>query len=332
MIRIRVDDRGGRRPASQELNTLVRPYPRTVTRRAFGAIVLTLTVILAAAVPRLGGVEVTGTPTGTVIQPPPTIGSCLLQNPDVGGLVADLKYGSCAIPHYGEVVQVFTDARNFPFTQPGRSRSPDPVTCTAAAARYLSADEILAGKSQGDMHSVALGSWVPVATGVVGLIGPSRLQQSGGQHWIACVTEGNTSSPFTGTVRKAFVGGSLPDSYTVCSDALVSGSSVDCAKPHRVELFAATGTVDQLPSTAELDSSCLEVARALTGRNDLSAGGRLQVKATAVYYGVTGHPTPGQTNPVQTEPAQAFCGIMTVGGVNLTGSLFALRNRPLPLS
>lgn len=43
---------------------MMRAYPRTVTRRAFGAIVLTLTVILAAAVPRLGGVEVTGTPTG----------------------------------------------------------------------------------------------------------------------------------------------------------------------------------------------------------------------------------------------------------------------------
>ncbi len=307
----------------------MRPYRGDVNRRALGGLVLLLTVFVAAVVPRLGGIAVPGVPIPMVIQPAPTAGSCVLQDPQSGAAVPELQYGSCSIAHYGEVVQVFADSRSFPFTQPGRSRSPEPATCTAAVTGYLAADQVLA--TGGDV-GVAVGPWVPVATGTVGLIGPSQLQQAAGQHWIACVTEGNGSSPFTGTVRKAFAGGSLPDSYTVCSDALVSGSSVDCSKPHRVELFADTGAVYQLPPSSELKLSCAEFARYLIGRSDLSAGGRLEVRAATVYYGVTGHPTPGQSDPVQTEPAQAFCGISTVGTAMLTGTLFALHDRPLPLS
>ena len=138
-------------------------------------------------------------------------------------------------------------------------------------------------------------------------------QRAAGQRWIACVTEGNGSPPVTGTVRDAFTGGRLPNSYAVCADDLTAASSIPCADPHRAELFASTGVSYHLPGVAELNRSCGEFVRYLTGRKDVSADGRLQVAVAPVYYGITGHKSPRVLDAVQIQPAQAFCGVRTTG-------------------
>ena len=185
---------------------------------------------------------------------------------------------------------------------------------------------------RGDYKSVSFGSWRPVSVGLVGLVGPNINQQLAGQHWLACMTKGSTDAPFLGTVRGAFVGGTLPNSYTLCTDQLRGGDPVDCASPHTTELFADTGIVNSLPSDASLSASCVSFVRYLSGRPGLLTDPRVRVQTTASYYGETGHPIAGQPNSMQSQLAQAFCGVTVVGTSKLTGTLFGIDNRPLPLS
>ena len=304
-------------------------------RRAIGAVLLLLTVFVAAVVPRIGGVEVTGTAVAVVIQSPPTVGDCVLTDPSASGasdVVPALVYGSCATPHFGEIVQVYADSLDFPNTQPDEIRAPSATYCDGAASSYLAVDQVLPRYDRGDYKSISFGPWQPASIGTVGLIGPSAEQHAVGQDWIACVTEGTTPTPASGTVREAFSGGTLPDSYTLCSDQLVAGAAIDCRSKHKAELFALTGLVETLPAQSALDVSCRGFVQYLTGRKDLASTAGLKVVATVVYHGVTGHPTPGQTDPIQTSPAEAFCGVTTVGSRVLSGSLFAIGDGRLPLS
>ncbi|SDP06240.1 hypothetical protein SAMN04515671_2842 [Nakamurella panacisegetis] len=304
-------------------------------RRPLGAALLLFTVLVAAAVPRIGGTQVAGQAEAVTIAPPPTVGDCVLSDPassGASGEVPALSYGSCATPHYGEIVQIYADSLTFPNTQPDEIRAPSATFCEGAASSYLAVDQVLPRYDRGDYQSVSFGPWRPAPVGTVGLIGPSVEQRAVGQDWIACITEGTSPKPAIGTVREAFSGGTLPNSYTLCSDDLVGGRSVDCGSRHRAELFALTGLVDALPAQSVLDISCQDFVRYLTGRKDLKGASGLTIEAKVVYHGVTGHPAPGQTDPIQTSPAEAFCGVSTVGDLALTGSLFAIGEGRLPLS
>jgi hypothetical protein len=304
-------------------------YRRNVNRRALGAVVLLLTALVAFVVPRLLGSQIAGVGITEPIQGPPTVGECVLDNPASNGgnlgRLADLHYGSCEKPHYGEIVQVFARYSDFPGVQRS-GPDPDPANCIPASNSYLAVDQVLPRFDRGDYRSVSFGAWRPVSVGAVGVIGPSISQQLTDQQWLACVTEGNGGGPFLGTVRSAFSGGNLPNAYTVCTDQLPNGHPVDCASPHATELFGDTGIVATLPSAKDLTTSCTDFVRYLSGRNSLLEGGHLKIETTFAYYGETGHP--GDTPP---ESAQAFCGVSTVGTSRLTGTLFGLRNRPLPL-
>ncbi len=307
-----------------------------MSRRVQGIVILVLAVLVAVVVPRLGGTSIPGTPTALSIQAPPTIGACILDNPMPDGVrlgnAPTLHYGGCGQAHFGEVVEVLSNAEKFPRIGLDPMGSPDPTSCTEVVNSYLGVDQVSIRNDRGDYLSMSFGPWQPVSVGRVAVIGPTALQQELGQTWIACVTEGNTGSPYTGTVRGAFTGGSLPNSYASCSNTVTPGTSVECATPHRVELFATTAVTTTLPSQAGLTSSCTELLQHVTGRSDLSAGGRIQVQAVPVYYGVSSHTNPGQRDSVDTEPGQAFCGIAATGAARLTSTLFAIGNRPLPLT
>src|ERR1700712_2549238 len=305
-------------------------YRRNVNRRALGAVVLLLTALVAFVAPRVLGNQIAGTATAQQIQGPPTVGQCVLDDPAANGgalgRLADLDYGSCDRPHYGEVVQVFAQYADFPGVQRS-GPDPDPANCIPASNSYLAVDQVLPRYDRGDFRSVSFGAWRPVSVGAVGVIGPSIGQQLADQQWLACVTEGNSDAPFLGTVRGAFTGGNVPDSYTVCTDQLRGGHPVNCASPHATELFADTGVTGALPSRADLARSCADMVRYLSGRTNLLAASQLQVETAIAHYGDTGQPTAGQP-----ESAQAYCGVSAVGAIKLTATLFGLRNRPLPLS
>lgn len=305
-------------------------YRQNVNRRALGAVLLLLTALVAFVVPQLLGNQIAGTGMAEPIQGPPTVGECVLDDPAANGgalgRLSDLDYGSCDKPHYGEVVQVFAQYSDFPGVQ-SSGPDPDPANCIPASNSYLAVDQVLPRYDRGDYRSVSFGVWRPVSVGTVGVIGPSIGQQLADQQWLACVTEGNSGDPFLGTVRGAFAGGNLPDSYTVCTDQLRGGHPVKCASPHATELFAATGVTATLPSEEDLARSCSDFVRYLTGRADLLVAGQLQMDTAVTDYGDTGHPIAGQP-----ESAQAYCGVSAVGASKLTATLFGLRNRPLPLS
>ena len=305
-------------------------YRRNVNRRALGAVVLLLTALVAFVAPRVLGDQIAGTATARQIQRPPIVGECVLDEPAANGgalgRLADLHYGSGDGPHYGEVVQVFAQYADFPGVQRS-GPDPDPANCIPASNSYLAVDQVLPRYDRGDFRSVSFGAWRPVSVGAVGVIGPSIGQQLADQQWLACVTEGNSGAPFLGTVRGAFTGGNLPDSYTVCTDQLRGGHPVNCASPHATELFADTGVTAKLPSEADLTTSCSDLVRYLSGRANLLVGGQLHIQTAIASYGDTGRPTAGQS-----ESAQAYCGVGAVGASMLTATLFGLRNRPLPLS
>jgi hypothetical protein len=303
-------------------------------RRVQGIVILALTLLIAMIIPRLDGTPISGTPTALSIPPPPTIGACILDNPmpNLGSpsTVLTLRYGECGQAHFGEVVQVLSNGRNFPRAGPAM-KSFDPRICTDVVNSYLGVDQITSRADRGDYRSTSFGRWQPVSVGRIGIIEPTELQRNVGQTWIACVTEGATGTPYAGTVRGAFTGGSLPNSYATCGDTVTPGAPLDCATPHRVELFASTPVSTSLPSQAALTSTCTELLQQVTGRTDLVAGGRIQVQAVPVFYGVSSHTNPGQRDSVDTEPGQAFCGIAATGTIRMTSTLFALDNRPLPL-
>lgn len=296
-------------------------------RRALGALLLLVTLLVVAVAPRIGSSPVSGVAVAVDILGPPTVGDCVLSDPTAAGAsvkVQSLKYGSCSTPHYGEVVQVYSDWLSLPNTGPDQIRALSPTACEGAAHAFLAVDQVEPRYDRGDYKSVSFGPWHPAPVGGVGLIGPDAVQRAVGQDWIACITEGVRPAAADGTVREAFSGGRLPDSYTLCSDQLVAGTSVNCASRHRTELFAVTGLVEALPAQAELDISCAGFVRYLTGRKDLTTKTGIEVKATVLHHTVTDHSTPGA--------AEAFCGVSTVGSAMLTASLFAFGDRPLPLS
>lgn len=305
-----------------------------MNRRAQGTVVLLLAVLIALVLPKLGGTTIPGSPTALSIQGPPVIGSCLLDDalPNSRGLGTTVpsRYGACGQAHFGEVVQVLSNAEKFPRIGLDPMGSPDPASCTQVAESYLGIDQVVTRNDRGDYRSTSFGPWQPVSTGRLGVIGPTALQQELGQRWIACVTEGSTGVAYTGTVRGAFTGGSLPNSYGICGDTVTPGNSVDCAVAHRAELFASTPVTASLPSQVQLTESCTDFLRYVTGRTDLSAGGRIEVLAIPVFYG--GGPNAGQGTSTATAPGQAFCGIAAVGASKLTSTMFAVGSRPLPLS
>lgn len=304
-------------------------------RRAQGIVVLGLAVLVALVVPRLAGTPIGGTPAALSIQGPPAIGSCVLHEPMPDGRPlgsAAPRYGGCGQAHFGEVVQVLSNADSFPRIGLNPMSSPDPAGCTGVADSYLGVDQVSIRNDRGDFRSISFGPWQLLSVGRVGVIEPTALQRELGQTWIACVTEGNLGAPYTGTVRGAFTGGSLPNSYAICSDHVASGPAVACAARHRAEVFGSTPVAAALPPESVLTSSCNELLQYVSGRTDLSAGGRLEVQAVPVYYGVSSHTNPGQSDSVDTEPGQAFCGIAATGTSMLTSTLFAVGDRPLPLS
>lgn len=292
-----------------------------------GALLLVAAIVVAVVLPQLRVDRVAGAAVTAPILGAPDVGACILQDPThaptgVYGVAAP-SYGSCSAAHFGEVIQIFTDSSTFPRVQIGRASVPNPVICNPAASSYLAVDQVTPRNDRGDYRSVSFAPWLPISTGSVGLIVPSAVQRAAGQHWIACVTRASISRSFRGTVRDAYLGGELPDAYATCADELPpTTTKIDCATTHQVEIFASTTRSNDLPDQANLTSSCSDFLQYVTGRIDLSAGGRLAIRAISVRTKAGGDP----------DGAQAFCGISTTGRTRLTGTLFGVGGRPLPLS
>ncbi len=298
-------------------------------RRALGAAVVIVAVIVALIVPNLGGRRILGSATRVPIPSPPAVGDCLLD--DAGNRHSALNFmattvlaaptGPCAGASFGEVVSVTEDARSFPSTMAYNDNSrPQPDACEAAARDYLGWDGA-AGNPRAT-GGVGLAAWHPVLTRSLVLIGPDLAQYLTGQRWIACAIQPQ-HSPYWGSVRGATFSTAAANAFGRCRTHTGTPDERDlsCALPHDSEVIGWTPAGGSAPALME---SCKALILAVTGMRDPSAGGLLQ---PAVELD---KPIGSQSGSGEGGSALATCVIRVQGNVRLGAGLTGIGDGPMP--
>lgn len=309
-------------------------YGHQVSRRWLGLLVLLMVVLGAAAATKVAHQQVAGTAHMAPVPGPPSVGDCLLE--PIGGLGlpvthADVMTGPCVGRRYGEVVSVIPAAQVQPLRQDvngGSAVDPNLDTCLSESVIFL-------GLGAGPGHPANLDSplnpinvftyWTPaLITLSVDAAGPSALQTSMGQRWLACIgympdISTLTAMPYDRSARGTFTTGIPPAVYAVCLQT-ADGSMLDiinCSSPHGAELFGLRFFGAAATPRAALDATCTALIKKFTGMSDPSAGGRL---------------TAGTVAAAGTTPADSDkCMVSAPTGHHLTGPSMNLGDKPLPL-
>ena len=295
-------------------------------RRAWGAVVLAVGLIVAVAVPAaLGfGRQVAGAAVRAPIPGAPVPGDCLhaplVRNGSpmsfVEFSIGTAPVGPCApgdnpdvtdgTQNYGEIVSVTPGVLAPRANIAGRLGSAGPGLCGQGAADYL---------------GWTAHPWTPVLVDAVSLVGPDTEQYLGGQRWLACaVVTGDHG--YRGSVRDGRAG-AVADLYGRCDDTRSSPVlRVWCFQPHDTEVFGSAVVEN---GAADLTTSCLGLVTQRTGMSDPTDGGLLRVSAAAVKP--PGWPTivaqPGELQAIA-------CAVTVTGGRLLTASLVGAGGGPLP--
>ena len=299
-----------------------------------GLLVLVMVIVGVSAAARAAHRQIAGTARIAPAPGPPSVGDCLLE--PIGRLGrsaphANVMTGPCGRRRYGEVVTVIPAAQVQPLRQNingGSAVDPNLDTCLGAAVIYL-------GLGAGPGHPANLDApghpinvstyWSPVLLGSsVAAAGPSSLQTSQGQRWLACVSyvpdaTTQTAMPYDRSARGTFTTGTPPTVFAVClktADAQMP-YIINCSSPHAAELFGYRYGAVVTPRAA-LDATCTAMIKKYTGMSDPSAGGRL----TAGIVVVAGTATSTDSDK---------CMVTALTGHHLTGPLMNLGNKPVPL-
>ncbi|MET3806212.1 hypothetical protein ABIB25_003222 [Nakamurella sp. UYEF19] len=296
-----------------------------------------MAVVLLAAVitPSIVGRTVVGQAEMALIPGPPAVGDCLLepirqaqqidQVPTGKLTYRPLSIGPCTGARFGEVVSLIPagQVRAAPATAPGVTndagfRDPNRARCRHDLDAYSGARD----------PSTAPGAsqyWTSAAPISVTFAGPSPLQQSMGQDWIACVefidgVDGRSAS-YTSSLRNAIRQTILPPEAALClaTSDIQQEVPVPCSQEHQAEMFAYS--LVQGISVRRMDAACLLFVRQLTGMTDPTATGRLRVYSTL--------PDTAGEAPY---PPDRVCLVATLGTRSLTGPLIGIGNNPVPLS
>ena len=127
-------------------------------------------------------------------------------------------------------------------------------------------------------------TWFPSANLGPGLIQPDPLARRFGADWTACVVSVYTisggSTGYTGTLAQVHVTRDYPPAAAVCWSDLPLNETpiVPCRQPHGVEEFGGMWDVDPSARPAELQNSCLHLVKQMTGLDDPTAAGAVQVR------------------------------------------------------
>ena len=312
-------------------------------------------IVVLVAVAVISGVRprtLTGTPSAPPVPGPPTPGQCVLEpidpswnDPSVAdraGGGADtistyprLRLGACEGNRYGEVTTVTVTAAE-PVMGVGSdgtfANDPAVDACAPSASRYIGL--AVTGSQRAPMP----GGWYPSQTVEAAATIPSVRQAASGQHWLACIAYLGASpvnslaigdqERYDGSLRDAMSTGQQRNRIGTCAtDVDLTGGVlglVGCRPAHRSELFAAGGSGTQSLKRSDLQGSCEQVARRLTGIRDLDAVGfTVEVQAIAS----TGVPIKAEAIPAG---VNVSCGVTARNGRKLDGSLLALGGRPIP--
>jgi len=312
--------------------------------RRWGGVLVLVIAVVAALAGNARAKQMTGSPVIAAIPGPPEVGACVLNPPDwnsrlpagepavaVDGTVyLSVATGSCRPARYGEVVGVISNGLDYADPADG-DKWDDPTSpdrqCSDLVDAYV-------GNDTGPATDSAV--WFPAASVGSMLLGPSALQQRFGDRWLACVAVGyagnSDGTRYTGSVRDAMRTLRFPSALAQCLGAEPAAAvvPVDCHDPHPAELMASFYTDDpRAADRAKLEASCPDIAAALTGMADPTAGGRLQVSTVTNNLPVYGDN--GAMDPDHMVDVQSFCLIEATGSHVLTGPLLGLGGGELPL-
>ncbi len=311
-------------------------YGHRVNRQWVGLLVLLMVVLGVSAATQVAHRQVAGTAHIAPVPGPPSVGDCLSQ--PVGGRSQAVKIehaavatGACAGRRYGEVVSVIPGAKVQPFQQDNTNGSivdPNLDTCAMKTVTFL-------GLGAGPGHPANPAApghpinvftyWSPVLlTSSFYAAGPSALETSMGQRWLACISyipdaTTRTAMPYDRSARGTFTTGTPPAAYAVClktADAKML-YIINCSLPHAAELFGYRFGAAATPRAA-LDATCTAMIKKFTGMSDTGAGGRLTAGTVA-------------TAGTATSADSDSCMVTAPTGHHLTGPLMNLGDKPLPL-
>ena len=309
-------------------------WPGRTFGRAIGVLVLVL-IVAVLLLPHLRLGEATGTPVVSPVPPPPVVGDCLNTplpasfNVNSSAQGADsfsqLSLGACRSGHYGEVTAM-TDSTGggTPSTAPGTAGTRIGDFCTAAAHTYLGVDS-----------AARIGPWDPQTTSGSLVLAPSPRQQAAGQDWLACLVYSPTTDASTGSasarldapLRGAYLSGANATLIGVCptDEKWRGGLPGGCAAPHRVEVFGLGNFSETSLPRVDLEQTCGQWVRSVTGLTDPTAAAALAVRVVATD-------PDGALITTAEIPASSYtvCGVAVQGPRRLGGSLIAVGSRPLP--
>lgn len=303
-------------------------------RRWGGVLILLAVGIVALVLPGLLGRQVSGSAVAVPVPAPPRVGDCLVAPPDHSP-ASSAVIAPCAAERFGEVVTVTEEPR--PAAATSRREGNEDAAVSADRDRQACSDAVLRylGLAVGADHEGFVQSyWQPLAPLDMSIDQPSARQLAAGQHWRACdfYVHDHTgkSASYLGSARDGYGVGSPPDALAYCLSTgdLMTGQSVPCSEPHGAEAFGGTSTARPGLTAASLASSCAALAARLTRMPDPTAGGVLQVQATAVHS-PTGTTQPGLAGPGGLT-GFAACVLSAPSGRQLGGSVLALGSRPVP--
>lgn len=298
----------------------------------FVVMIVTLLAVVVIGASFNGARAVTGS--AQVAPAPPTVGQCLLERPGrFGGwgfgqpLYPALQLASCTGYRWGEVVSVLPGALAEPTNVTTTDNTGDPVAaipnqslCNRDKLTYLSART---GQN-------TQWGW-ELVVGTVAAVGPTSLQRTAGQSWVACVVtpangQAATSARYSGSVRNTLNTGVFPVAFATCSTTIGAAGILpeSCDRPHRVEVF---GVATNSPGDTQsgLDATCLNLVRWLMRTPDPTKLRLLTVRAFTTHTGSSGEAVEGiglnGDDACIVEPAVQH---------NLHGTLIGLGLKPIP--
>ena len=299
-----------------------------IDRRLGGIAVLVLAVVAAMVVGARNAKYIKGTAGVAPVADPPVVGDCLTGPMTQGPYPAIVATGPCSGSRYGQVVAVMPHTLGEVAQDSAESGDMTATlegSCTRKGMQFLGLSfPVLQGSATEPP------TWFPSTNIGPGLIQPDPLAQRFGADWTACMVSVyaifDEPTDYRGTLAQVHVTRDYPPNAATCwSDLPLNETpAVPCRQPHEVEQFGGMWDMDPGTRPAELQSSCLELVKDMTGMEDPTAAGALQVRVLQSYT----YPAPDDQDTLL---AGYSCIVRAAAGKQLTGPLLSLYDGPVPV-
>ncbi len=323
--------RAGRQRAPRHRITVAE-----VDRRLAGGVVLLVVLVAAVVAPNFSQLRIAGRAVQISVPAAPVAGDCVTSLPDVNRLLREgnfgigdeielpvAEFGSCTGAIRGEVVSVL-DGVTLTRDVPATDYQKDLSQCGLDSIDYTGSIPPIVDGSPGRPGNV----WSPALNFQTTSIGPSPLQRSVGQRWLACVIGAPAAHPYEGSLRDVLTTGAVPWNFANCwrSEAMRDVDQVSCDRPHAVELLATTGLGSTPQTATEVLHSCSVIAGRMIRTADPTRGGALRY--TILDFDQTISPVPPTEEVLR--DTYITCIVVARAGLVLTDTLVGIGDGPLP--